>query len=134
MRQVHLRARLDDSLTYSDRTYQLDAKATVSALKDVIEQQMDLKQLNARMDQIKEANSSEVNPSQARERLKKLLQKGEAEEVEKAFVSPDEYNMPAGNTIWRLSNAISWVAGQTNDPERKLDLQKIAGSVLPKSA
>jgi hypothetical protein len=35
--------------------------------------------------------------------------------------------------FWRLSNAISWVAGQTDDPERKLDLQKIAGSVLPEA-
>ena len=43
MRQVYLGRRLDDSLNYSDRTYQLDANATVSALKDVIEQQMDLK-------------------------------------------------------------------------------------------
>jgi hypothetical protein len=39
--------------------------------------------------------------------------------------------MPAGSTVWRLSNAISWVAGQTKDAERKLDLQKLAGSVLP---
>ena len=57
--------------------------------------------------------------------------KGEAEDVEKAFGSPDTFNMPAGNTVWRLSNAISWVAGQAKDPERKLDLQKLAGSVLP---
>jgi hypothetical protein len=35
---------------------------------------------------------------------------------------------------WRLSNAISWIAGQTKDAERKLDLMKIAGDVLPKAA
>lgn len=32
MRQVHLGKRLDDSMLYSNRTYELDARATVSAL------------------------------------------------------------------------------------------------------
>jgi len=40
----------------------------------------------------------------------------------------------AGNTTWCLSNAISWVAGQTENAERKLDLMKVAGEVLPKAA
>ncbi len=33
MRQVHLGKRLDESMIYSERTYELDAQATVSALK-----------------------------------------------------------------------------------------------------
>jgi hypothetical protein len=36
MRQVHLGKRLDDSVHYSQRTYELDAETTVSALRDVI--------------------------------------------------------------------------------------------------
>jgi hypothetical protein len=26
---------------------------------------------------------------------------------------PDTVNMPTGNSMWRLSNAISWVAGKS---------------------
>jgi len=37
MRQVHLGKRLDESMVYSQRTYELDAQTTVSALRDVIQ-------------------------------------------------------------------------------------------------
>jgi hypothetical protein len=40
MRQVHLGKRLDDSVLYSRRTYELDAETTVSALRDVIGAQL----------------------------------------------------------------------------------------------
>ena len=32
--------------------------------------------------------------------------------------------------MWRLSNAISWVAGETEDAERKLEISKLAGQIL----
>ena len=86
------------------------------------------------MEAIRHANEQEVAPSLAKETFRKLLQKGESEAAAQAFDSTDTYNLPAGNTKWRLSNAISWIAGQTKDTERKLDLMKIAGEVLPKAA
>ena len=96
--------------------------------------QLDSKSLTNRMDAVKAANGKEVSPTEARERLKKILNKGEAEAAFNAYASPDVYNLPAGNTAWRLSNAISWIAGQTEEPERKLDLMRAAGDVLPKAA
>lgn len=134
MRQVHLGKRLDDSMLYSGRTYELDARTTVSALKDVIKGQLDAGSLKKRMEAVKHAGELEVNPQRAREVLRRLLQKGESEAAVQAFESPDTYNLPAGNTNWRLSNAISWIAGQNKDAERKLELMKIAGDVLPKAA
>ena len=62
--------------------------------------------------------------------LRKALQKQEADSVVDAYNSPDTFNMPAGNSIWRLSNAISWVAGKTEDAERKLEISKLAGQLL----
>jgi len=38
--------------------------------------------------------------------------------------------MPAGNSMWRLSNAISSVARKTEDAERKLEISKLAGQIL----
>jgi hypothetical protein len=134
MRQVHLGKRLDDSTLYSNRTYELDAKTTVSALRDVIDGQLDADSLKRRMEAIRHANQQIVGTEKAKEIFRKLLQKGESEAASQAFDSPDTYNLPAGNTNWRLSNAISWIAGQTKDAERKLDLMKIAGEVLPKVA
>lgn len=130
MRQIHLGKRLDDNMIYSQRTYELDSKTTVSALRDVVRLQLDAKSLTNRMDAVRVANGKEVTTEQARERLKKVLNKGEAEAAFNAYNSPDVYNLPAGNTAWRLSNAISWIAGQTDEAERKLDLQRTAGDVL----
>lgn len=134
MRQVHLGKRLDDNMVYSQRTYEYDSKTTVSALKDVVRLQLDSRSLTNRMDAVRVANEKEVTPGDARERLKKVLNKGEAEAALNAYNSPDVYNLPAGQTAWRLSNAISWIAGQTKDAERKLELMRVAGDVLPKAA
>ena len=134
MRQVHLGRRLDDSMLYSNRTYELDAKTTVSALRDVIDGQLDADSLKRRMESIRISNEQTVDPRTAKETFRRLLQKGESDAATQAFESPDVYNLPAGNTNWRLSNAISWIAGQTKEAERKLDLMKIAGDVLSKAA
>jgi hypothetical protein len=134
MRQIHLGKRLDDNMIYSQRTYELDSKTTVSALRDVVRLQLDSGSLTNRMEAVRKANDKPVDQTQAREILKKVLNKGEAEAALNAYQSPDVYNLPAGNTAWRLSNAISWIAGQTDEPERKLDLMRIAGDVLPKAA
>ena len=130
MRQVHLGKRLDESMIYSERTYELDAQATVSALKDVIQRQLNAEQLQQHMDLIRRANDRPVDASQARDMLRKALQKHEADSVVEAYNSADTVNMPAGNSMWRLSNAISWVAGKTEDAERKLEISKVAGQIL----
>ena len=134
MRQVHQGKRLDDSVLYSQRTYQLDAETTVSALRDVIGSQLNADALRRRMEAIRRANEQAVDAPSAKESLKKALLKSEADAVIEAYNSPDTYNLPSGNTTWRLSNAISWVAGNTEDAERKLELMKFAGEVLPKTA
>lgn len=133
MRQVHLGRRLDESMIYSQRTYDLDAETTVSALRDVIGTQLNADALHSRMESIRQANATTLDPNATKETLKKLLLKSETEDVIEAYNSPDTYNLPAGNTSWRLSNAISWVAGKTEDSERKLELMKVAGDVLPKA-
>ena len=131
MRQIHLGKRLDDNLLYSQQTYQLDARTTVSALRDTIAVQMDLASLRNRMETVKVAAAKELDPKTVQNHLKKVLSKAEADAAFQAFNSPDVYNLPAGNNIWRMSNAISWIANSTDNQERKLDLQRIAGEILP---
>lgn len=135
MRQIHLGKRLDENMIYSQHTYELDSRTTVSALKDVIASRLDAKALDSRVLALQAANAQTVSQESAAAQLKKLLNKGEAEDAIKAFQSNDNYNLPEGATTWRLSNAISWVAGQEGvDPERKLEMGKIAAQVLPKAA
>lgn len=134
MRQVHLGRRLDDNMSYSQRTYELDTQTTVSAIRDIVKGQLSAENLERRVNAVRAAGENEVSPKTAAERLKKMLNKSEAEAAISAFNSPDVLNLPPGNSEWRLSNAISWIAGQTEDQERKLELQRFAGSVLPVAA
>jgi hypothetical protein len=74
-----------------------------------------------------------VDPQAAMKMLKDALGVGRAQEVIDAYKSADIENIPVGNSVWRLSNAISWVAGKENDGEKKLDMLKLAGRVLQPS-
>jgi hypothetical protein len=64
--------------------------------------------------------------STATRTLPKQVQKS----VVDAFESPDVINLPEGNTAWRASNAISWVARHTEDAEMRLDLERAAGALV----
>jgi len=105
-------------------------QATVSAMKDVIQRQLNAEQLQQHVELIRRANDRPVDASQAREMLRKALQKHEADSVVEAYNSADTVNMPAGNNMLRLSNSISCAAGKTEDAERKLEISKLAGQVL----
>jgi hypothetical protein len=67
---------------------------------------------------------------QARELLRKPLQKHEAGSVMETYNSADTVNLPARNSMWGPSDAISWLAGQTEDAERKLEVGQGGGQIL----
>jgi hypothetical protein len=106
----------------------------LSALRDVVSAQLNADSLRRQMEAIRHANEQTVDAPSAQDMLRKALLKSESDAVIEAYKSPDTYDLPAGNTTWRLSNAISWIAGSTEDAERELELMKIAGDVLPKAA
>jgi hypothetical protein len=87
LRQVHLGRRLDESVIYSQRTYELDAETTVSALKDVISTQLNAEGLRRRIEAIRQANQNAVDPASAKETLRKLLLKSESDAVIEAYNS-----------------------------------------------
>lgn len=132
LRQVHLGKRLDDNITYSDRTYRLDNEANASALRDVVYESLSPVKVNQYLTYIKEAAEQKVGEKDVARILKAKLQKSEAEQVEAMFNGPDVLNLPEGKSTYRLSNAVSWFA-QTEglSANRKLELQKIAGDLLP---
>lgn len=131
IRAVHLGARLGDDFTWSNKTHRLDNKRMASAVSDVVREQLSSGRINAFQDAIRQANDEKIAPSQISSFLRKTVSKADADRITDAFRSADVENLPAGNTRWRLSNAVSWVAGQTEEPEARLDLMKLAGKALP---
>lgn len=131
MRKIHLGARLDENLKFSQRTYELDTRTMASAVGDIIGNTLSPGSVNRYLEGVKEANEKKITGPDITKFLKENLLKGEAEEVNSAFNSPEIEMMPAGQSAWRLSNAISWIANtKIDNPERKLEVMKIAGKVL----
>jgi flagellar biosynthesis chaperone FliJ len=79
---------------------------------------------------VQKAHEEKVDWKNVRGGLAKKLLKSELAAAQAAFDSPDVYNLPEGNTMWRVSNAISWIAGSTEDADRKLELQRLAGELV----
>lgn len=134
LRQIHLGASLGEDMNYSDRTYRLDTARSASMIRDTVDMTLGPDGVYRALEAVKQANEDKVDPKQVGAYLKKRLGAGMATQVADAFSSADVEMMPPGQTRWRLSNAISWVAGQTADTESKLDLMRAAGEVLGKDA
>lgn len=128
MRQTHIGKRLSDEISYSQETYMLDQRASASALKDTIRQLLLPASVQDTMDTIAQAYEEKIDPKRIPAMLK-ALRKSEAEQVTEAFTSADIENMSPGQNRWRLSNAISFVATQTEDKYRALELERMSGKV-----
>ncbi len=129
LKQVHLGARLSEEIEFSDRTHRLDTAASVSALRDVVRGALGPAGRDRMIEHIRAAHERAMSKTQlstATRALPKQVQKS----VVDAFESPDVINLPEGNTAWRASNAISWVARHTEDAELRLDLERAAGSLV----
>ena len=132
MKQVHLGSKLPDNLQLSQRTYELDTRTTVSAVKDLT------KGLFSRDNLMKKAceiqGASEIDDDFEHE-LKKLtrdggLLKSEGKEVEKILMRTDpEDGVQGGATLWKLTQAITAHARELT-PERSRELHEISGALL----
>jgi len=133
LRQVHLGARLDDNLEFSARTIELDTMAGISKLKDVVRYAFSENNVQLTLEAIKTASEQGIDPKAAKEMLKARLTKGEADMAIEAYNSPDVVMLPAGNTRYRLSNAVSWISQAENvTTDRRLELDRFAGELLGK--
>jgi hypothetical protein len=128
--QVHLGGRLADNIEFSNRTYQADTRAQVLALGDIVRGTLGPKNVHQLLATIKAADEKRVEWRSVSTLLGKKLLKEELKSVRDAFESEDVINLPAARSVWRVSNAISWIAGKTEDQDRKLDLQRLAGAVI----
>jgi hypothetical protein len=131
--QIHLGRKLADNPLLSQKTIDLDTQTTISAMHDVVNETMSPDTVDALCSVIKKASEDNIDVGAALERYKKKFTKEESDAVREKFNTPDVVQLPPGNTVWRLSNAVSWLSNETEEPDRKLELMKIAGEMLPKA-
>ena len=128
--QVHLGRGISDDVELSKKTYDLDTRTSVSAMRDIVGGLLSPRRVEHAIATVRGSAEKLVEWKHVAPALSKALLKGELASVRDSFESPDVYNLPAGNSMWRVSNAISWIAGSTADADRKLELQRLAGQVL----
>lgn len=128
--QVHFGRQLSDEYELSQRTYSLDTRTSISALRDVVRGTFAPTKVEQMCEAIKSANEKHIEWKQVSNAVGRRLLKGEMDAAKAAFESQDVINLPAGRTTWRASNALGWIAGQAATPERKLDLERLAGELV----
>ena len=130
LKQVHLGGKLPDDIQFSEKTYAADTKTMVSATVDVVRSTLGAPAIERRALAIKAAHEGETSFAKAFGKIGAALTKAEQKAAQDAFEGPDEIMLPPGRSLWRASNALSWIANKTDDAERKLELQQAAGKIL----
>lgn len=132
MRQVHLGAKLPDSMALSQKTYELDTQTTVSAVSDLTRGLYSRDTLMQKAVEIQGAAEVDVDFDKE---LKQLVQRGallknEGREVEKLLMNnnPDD-GVTGGATLWKLTQGITAFA-RAQQPERCRELHEISGQLL----
>lgn len=132
MRQVHLGAKLPDSMALSQKTYELDTQTTVSAVSDLTKGLYSRDTLMQKTVEIQGAAEVDVDFDKE---LKQLVQRGallknEGREVEKLLMNnnPDD-GVTGGATLWKLTQGITAFA-RAQQPERCRELHEISGQLL----
>lgn len=131
LRQIHLGSRLPDDVALSARTYELNAMAAASALRDSGRDLIGPGKINAMLENVRNASKEEIRTADGIDKYLRGLSKGESQTVRQLFDSPDVVNLPVGQTPYRLSNAVSFFAQSKHlGADRKIELQEIAGQII----
>lgn len=132
MKHVHLGSRLPDNLKLSERTYELDTRTTVSAVRDLTKGLFGRENLMAKAVEIQEASEVDVDMSEELKRIVKsgALLKSEGESVEKILMqnNPDD-GVQGASTLWKLTQGITAHARGV-DAQRSRELHEISGALL----
>ena len=134
-RKVHLGARLDETMQLSQKTYDLDTRTMSSAVRDIVQKVLAPEHVNGMVDVIGRAATEKIDPASAFKALqKKGLLKREVEAAEEVYRNGGVEQMPPGDTTYRMANALSWIAKIAETPERRMELESIAGDIILKAA
>lgn len=131
LREVHLGGSKNNQYKWARDTITAMTSALAKQMRDVVRGQFSPERVNEILDVVRRADAEKVDPFKIREFLKLHCTKDEVKGIHEAFTSADVEMMPAGQTRYRFSNAISFFAqDETISADRKEELQELAGKVL----
>lgn len=132
LREVHLGGgKGNGTIKWEKDTIRAMTQSTAKQLRDVVRGQFSPEGVKNVLDAVKAADAQKIDPRAIKDFLKKHCSTAEAKGITDAFNSPDVTMMPAGQTRYRFSNAISFFAQDTSvGGDRSEELQSLAGKVL----
>lgn len=134
LRRVHLGKRLADDIVYSQETYEADTKAMVLAVRDHVKGVLAPPKIEEALGMIETALDTTVEPKTFFDRggeLEKLkLTKSEIDKAREAFNNGGVEQLPMGNNVCRMAQAVAWIAQAADSAERRLELERVAGQLM----
>lgn len=130
--QIHLGKRLTEADLASEKTLALDQKTHVSLVDDIVRKFLSANKVNSMCEVIRRANEEQFDWSDINRNVLNHLTKGEQEEAEEMFNSDkvEVEVLPEAKSTWRASNIFSYLAGKAEDPDRKMELERVAGQII----
>jgi len=132
VKKAHHGKRLSEDESDNERLKMESSKRIAEEMKDHIFRYLEQDNLNAVMTEVALSAEDTINVDKVADLLKELaLDDSELKTALDAFTT-DRADLPKGFTRFRMANTLAWLADRTQDPERKLELMNLAGSVLLK--
>ena len=133
LKEFHLGGRIPDNIAISEDTYKKDTIAKAALVTDIMKSLYAPDNTTAMIERIQGASAIPVDLVKEVERLPKLgLTLGESEAVGKVLMENNPENGLEGSaTLWKLVQGLTSVA-RDSKPERKRELELIAGNMLVK--
>ena len=120
----------------SDRTYELDTQATVSAVGDLARQLYSHETIRKKAIEIQRASETDVDFTTELQRLVKnnRLLKNESEQVEQLLMqNRPEDGLQGEATLWKLTQALTAFARDA-EPTRSREMQELSGELFKRIA
>ena len=133
MNERHLGAKLPDDVIFSDRTYQLDTEATVSAVRDITRIIYSPETIKKRCFEIQDATEVEVDMSGEIVKLQKSGRIGKEESkgiADILMANKAEHGVQGESTLWKLTQGITAYANMIDNNERQRQLAEVGGELF----
>lgn len=140
--RVHLGSLIEDSdLELSEETEDKELETYKSAVRDSVRAQFKPENIDKVLKAIRLAHEHEIPWHRLKTSLAKVLQKAEISTIEDLLTKNggDIIDLPplsrdasgdATANAWWIANTLGWMATRESDPERRMDIQALAGTFV----
>lgn len=133
LRKVHRGKTLEDAVNWSEETREADVRLAQSQVRDLVTSFLSQEKIDEAQGVIRKAYQAALGDDDVvTSYLKKFLNKTEIEELLAKYNQADAVELPPGNNMWRLANAVAWLANskESVDETRAEALRAVSGQLL----